>query len=200
MNFKCSRFCRGRREEGTRGSKREPKQHTKNTTKTTKPSFFSRLRAKPPKKHVKTAKKAPPGGHNDPQERPRRGRERPKRSQDDPKSAPRAPQEPPRGGLRAALVATWAPPAAQEAPEDLQGRILAPSGVDFGCSGAPFLKPPALVAEPSGEQTQAQGQAQAQAQAQSASAGPRAKDKQAARPQGLKDSGARRDVWSTLMN
>ena len=59
-------------------------------------------------------------------------------------------------------MANWAPPAAQEAPEDLQGRILAPSGVDFGCSGAPFLKPPALVAEPSGEQ--AQGQAQAQAQ------------------------------------
>ena len=61
-------------------------------------------------------------------------------------------------------MANWAPPAAQEAPEDLQGRILAPSGVDFGSSGAPFLKPPALVAEPSGEQAQALGQAQAQAQ------------------------------------
>ena len=137
MNFQCSRFCRGRREEGTRGSKREPKQHTKNTTKTTKPSFFSRPRAKPPKKRVKTAKKAPPGGHNDPQERPRRGRERPKRSQDDPKSAPRAPQEPPRGGLRAALVATWGRPGAQEAPGALRGALLAPSGVDFGPSEAP---------------------------------------------------------------
>ena len=61
-------------------------------------------------------------------------------------------------------MVTWAPPAAQEAPEDLQGGILAPSGVDFRPSGAPFSKLPALVAEPSGEQAQAQGQAQAQAQ------------------------------------
>ena len=54
-----------------------------------------------------------------------------------PKTTPRAPQEPPRGGLRAALVATWGRPGAQEAPGALRGALLAPSGVDFGPSEAP---------------------------------------------------------------
>ena len=179
MNFQCSRFCRGRREEGTRGSKREPKQHTKNTTQITKPSFFSRPRAKPPKKLVKTAKKAPPGGHNDPQERPRRGRERPKRSQD-PKSVPRA-QEPPRGGLGAALVATW-------------GRSWSPPGRPFGPLGGGFWPLRGSLFKASSAScgalrgAGASANAEAQAQAQSASAGgqePRTAGSKAAKPQGL---------------
>ena len=40
MNFQCSRACRGRREEGMRNSKREPKLHTKNTTTTTNKWLF----------------------------------------------------------------------------------------------------------------------------------------------------------------
>ena len=133
----------------------------------------------PQKDHPKTSNKSPPGGQHDPQERPRRARERPKRSQDGPKSAPREPQEPPRGGLRAAWVAFWGAVGAQEAPGGLQEAIWAPSGVDFGLSGASFSKLPAHLAEPSGEQaqTQAQAQARAQAQEQAQAQEPKAKDR-----------------------
>ena len=44
------------------------------------------------------------------------------------------------------------PKSAPRAP----GGLLAPSGVDFGPSGAPFSKLPALLAKPSGKQAQAQ--------------------------------------------
>ena len=178
--------------------KKKATQHSKNTTKTSKNEFSRGPGPSLQKSQPKTAKKSPPGGQNDPQERPRRGRERPKRSQDDPKSAPRAPQEPPRGGLRAALVATWGRPGAQEAPGALRGGLLAPSGVDFGPSGAPFSKLPALLAEPCGEQAQAQKRKRRRkrkAQAQ----GAQSQGQQAARPTSLKDSGARRDVRSTLI-
>ena len=127
MNVQWSRSCRGHREEGTRGSKREPTQHTKNITKTTKQTFFSRPRAKAPKKHVKTAKKAPPGGHNDPQERPRSGRERPKRSQDDPKSAPRAAQRRSQSSLGGHLGPTWRPRGSRRPP----GSPFGPLGGGF---------------------------------------------------------------------
>ena len=124
----------------------------------------SKQRAKKLPKETPGRPKWFPGAPREAQDGPRRRQERPKTAPRRPQEPPRATQEPPRGGLRAALVATWAPPAAQEAPGDLQGGILAPSGVDFRPSGGPFSKLPALVAEPSGEQAQAQGQAQAQAQ------------------------------------
>ena len=138
MTFQCSRFCRGRREEGTRGSKREAKQRSKNTAKASK-NEISRgpgpsIQTSPPK----TAKKSPPGGQNDPQERPRRGRERPKSSQDDPKSAPRAPQESPKGGLTAALEAIWGRSGAQEAPGALRGGLWTPWGWILAPPGLPF--------------------------------------------------------------
>ena len=60
MNFQCSRFCRGRREEGTRGSKREAKQHSK-TQQKRRNIIFSRPRAKPPKKPTKNREKVTTG-------------------------------------------------------------------------------------------------------------------------------------------
>ena len=62
---------RGRHERLKKRTKTAHKKHHKNN----ETIVFSRPRAKPPKKHAKTAKKAPPGGHNNPQERPRRGQE-----------------------------------------------------------------------------------------------------------------------------
>ena len=80
----------------------------------------------------------------------------------------------------------------------VRGGLLAPSGVDFGPSGAPFSKLPALLAEPCGEQAQAQKRKRRRkrkAQAQ----GAQSQGQQAARPPSFKDSGARRDVRSTLI-
>ena len=113
-----------------RGSKRELKQHTKNTTTTTNNLLFQGPGPSLQKSPPKTAKKSPPGGQNDPQERPRRGRERPKRSQDDPKSAPRA------GGLRE----PWWPPGADLAPK----RLSEPSGEAFWPPRGWILAPPGL--------------------------------------------------------
>ena len=113
-----------------------------------------------------------------------------------PKTAPRAPQESLKSRPEAVSERPGWPPGAH----GLQEAIWAPSGVDFGHSGASCSKLPALLAEPSGEQAQTQAQAQAraqaQAQAQAQAHGPKAKDR---RPQGLKDSKSRRDVRSTLI-
>ena len=94
---------RGRHERLKKRTKTAHKKHHENN----ETIVFSRPRAKPPKKHVKTAKKAPPGGHNDPQERPRRGRERPS----------------PKGGLGADL-------APKRLPEP-SGEAFGPLGVGF---------------------------------------------------------------------
>ena len=50
-------------------------------------------------------------------------------------------------GLRAALEAIWGRSGAQEAPGALRGVLWTPWGLDFGASGAPFSKLPALLAE-----------------------------------------------------
>ena len=123
MIFQCSRFCRGRREEGTRGSKREPKQHTKNTTKTTKPLFFQgpgpslqKSTQKPRKRHPReatmTPRSGPGGAGSDP-----RG----------PKTTPRAPQERPKSRPEAVSEQPWWPPGADLAPK----RLPEPSGEPF---------------------------------------------------------------------
>ena len=97
---------------------------------------------------------------------------------------PRAPQERPKSGLRAALVATWGPPGAQEAPGGLQGAILAPIGGRFrplrgsifeasgACCGA-FRGASASASAGAGASAKRKRRAKSQGQ-------------QAARPQGLK--------------
>ena len=79
-----------------------------------------------------------PGASRDAQDGPRRRQERPKTAPRRPQEPPRAAQEPPRGGLRTALVATWGPPGAQEAPGGLRGGILAPRGSLWAPPGLHF--------------------------------------------------------------
>ena len=164
MNFQCSRFCRGRREEGTRGSKRKQHSTQKTPQKHRKTSFLEAPGQASKKANQKPRKSHPPGGQNDPQERPRRGRERPKSSQDDPKTTPRAPQERPKSRPKAVSEQPWRPSGADLAPK----RLPEPSGEAFGPLGVGFWRLRgslfeassascgALLAEPSGEQAQAQ--------------------------------------------
>ena len=126
---------RGRHERRKKRSKTAHKKHHKNNEQLV---FFQGPRPSLQKSPPKTVKMSTPGGQNDPQERPRRGRERPKRSQDDPKSAPRAPQEPPRGSLGGhlgptSLVASrrglpsWPPVVASSWPPVVASRRGLPS-------------------------------------------------------------------------
>jgi hypothetical protein len=117
---------------GTARKAREAQKENQNSTQKTPQKqrnhrFFSRLRAKPPKKHVKTAKKAPPGGHNDPQERPRRTQEVPRRPQERPKSAPRAAQRRSQSSLGGHLGPTWRPRGSRSPP----GSPFGPLGGGF---------------------------------------------------------------------
>ena len=123
MIFQCSHTRWGRREEGTRGSKRESKQYTKTHIQQSKNTILEgpgpsikKTSPKPRKSDPREAKMTPRSGPGGPGSGPGEPGSGPR----DPKTAPRAPQEPPRSGLRAALVATWGPPGAQEAPGGLR--------------------------------------------------------------------------------
>ena len=115
MNFQCSRACRGRREEGTRGSSREPKQHTKSIPKTTKNVLFQGPGPSLQKRPPTNVKKSPPGAA---QEGPGATQEIPRRPQERPKSAPRAAQRRSQSSLGGHLGPTWRPRGAR--PQSLK--------------------------------------------------------------------------------
>ena len=131
-----------------------------------------------------------PGGPRRPQEAPRAPQDSPKRRQERPKSRQEPLSERP----------GW-PPGAHLAPKRPPEASRKPFWIDFGPSGAPFSRLPALVAEPSGAQAQTQSASTGAGAGASASAstGRKSQGHQAAKPQGLKDSKARRDVRSTLI-
>ena len=130
MNFQCSRFCRGRREEGTRSSKRKQHSTQKTPQKHRKTSFLEapgqaskKANQKPRKSHHREAKMTPrsgPGGAgSDP-----RG---PKTTQGRPKSAPRAAQRRSQSSLGGHLGPTWRPRGSRSPP----GSPFGPLGGGF---------------------------------------------------------------------
>ena len=160
MNFQCSRFCRGRREEGTRGSKRKQHSTQKTPQKHRKTSFLEapgqaskKANQKPRKSHPREAKMTPRSGPGGAGSDPRAPKTTPRRPQERPKSRPKAVSEQP-----------WRPSGADLAPK----RLPEPSGEAFGPLGVGFWRLRgslfeassascgALLAEPSGEQAQAQ--------------------------------------------
>ena len=96
-------------------------------------SFFS--------KRKKRAKKSPPGGRNDPQERPGRSQERPKRPQDGPKTAPKAARSAPRGAKTAPRAPKSLGRCSKNFGSVLQGRPGAPKTRQepFGRPSGPIL-------------------------------------------------------------
>ena len=124
MNFQCSRFCRGRREEGTRGSKRKQHSTQKTPQKHRKTSFLEapgqaskKANQKPRKSHPREAKMTPRSGPGGAGSDPR-----------GPKTTPRAPQERPKSRPEAVSEQPWWPPGADLAPK----RLPEPSGEAFG--------------------------------------------------------------------
>jgi len=79
-----------------------------------------------PSAFKKRAKKSPPGGQNDPQERPGRSQERPKRPQDGPKTAPNAARSAPRGAKTAPRAPKSLGRCSKNFGSVLQGRPGAP--------------------------------------------------------------------------
>ena len=160
MNFQCSRFCRGRREEGTRGSKTRSKTAFKKHHKTSKNNFLEapgqaskkappKTRKSHPREANMTLRSGPGGAGSDPRA---------------PKTTPRRPQERPKSRPKAVSEQPWKPSGADLASK----RLPEPSGEAFGPLGVGFWRLRgslfeassascgALLAEPSGEQAQAQ--------------------------------------------
>ena len=134
-----------------------------------------------------------PGGPRRPQEAPRAPQDGPKTAPRAAKSAPRAAQRRSQSGLGGHLGPTWRPRDPQKPPGrhvgTLGGRFWPLRGSIFeafsGCCGA-FRGASASASAGAGASAKRKRRAKSQGQ-------------QAARPQGLKDSKARRDVRSTLI-
>ena len=94
-----------------------------------------------PSAFKKRAKKSPPGGQNDPQERPGRSQERPKRPQDGPKTAPNAARSAPRGAKTAPRAPKSLGRCSKNFGSVLQGRPGAPKTRQepFGRPSGPIL-------------------------------------------------------------
>ena len=94
-----------------------------------------------PRAFKKRPKKSPPGGQNDPQERPGRSQERPKRPQDGPKTAPNAARSAPRGAKTAPRAPKSLGRCSKNFGSVLQGRPGAPKTRQepFGRPSGPIL-------------------------------------------------------------
>ena len=144
---------------------------------------------KPRKSYPREAKMTPRSGPGGAGSDPRAPKTTPRRPQERPKSAPRVAQRRSQSSLGGHLGPIWRPRGSRSPP----GRPLDPLGLDFGASGAPFSKLPALLAERFLRSLPGSKRKRKSTSTTRKRRGPRAKDSRQKRPQGLKDSGARRE-------